>query len=76
MTTDQSFVQQRATITRALANDPQRIVGDEPTGNLDTVSAGLVLVLFEELVEQDKMLTMVTHDRDLTKLVPRIEKSA
>jgi ABC-type lipoprotein export system ATPase subunit len=42
--------QQRAAIARALANDPKLIVGDEPTGNLDVISAGLVFALFEELV--------------------------
>ena len=66
--------QQRAAIARALANDPKLIVGDEPTGNLDTVSAGLVFALFEELVDQGKTLVMVTHDRELARLVPRVEE--
>jgi len=66
--------QQRAAIARALANDPALVVGDEPTGNLDTVSAGLVFALFEELVEQGKTLIMVTHDRELARLVPRMEE--
>jgi putative ABC transport system ATP-binding protein len=66
--------QQRAAIARALANDPKLVVGDEPTGNLDTVSAGLIFALFEELVAQGKTLIMVTHDRELSRLVPRIEE--
>jgi putative ABC transport system ATP-binding protein len=66
--------QQRAAIARALANDPKLVVGDEPTGNLDTVSAGLVFALFEELVDQGKTLIMVTHDMELARLVPRIEE--
>jgi putative ABC transport system ATP-binding protein len=66
--------QQRAAIARALANDPKLVVGDEPTGNLDTVSAGLIFALFEELVAQGKTLIMVTHDRELARLVPRIEE--
>jgi putative ABC transport system ATP-binding protein len=66
--------QQRAAIARALANDPELVVGDEPTGNLDTVSAGLVFALFEELVAQGKTLIMVTHDRELANMVPRIEE--
>ena len=41
--------QQRAAIARALANDPKVLVGDEPTGNLDIVSAGLIFALFEDL---------------------------
>lgn len=64
--------QQRAAIARALANDPKLIVGDEPTGNLDVVSAGLVLALFEELVAQGKTIVIVTHDRDLASQVPRV----
>jgi putative ABC transport system ATP-binding protein len=64
--------QQRAAIARALANDPKLIVGDEPTGNLDTVSAGLVFGLFEELVSQGTTIVMVTHDRDLAGQVPHV----
>lgn len=66
--------QQRAAIARALVNDPDLIVGDEPTGNLDTVSAGLVFGLFEELVDQGKTIVMVTHDKDLAGLIPRVEE--
>jgi putative ABC transport system ATP-binding protein len=66
--------QQRAAIARALANDPELIVGDEPTGNLDTISAGLVFALFEELVAQGKTVVMVTHDRELARHLPRIEE--
>jgi len=64
--------QQRAAIARALANDPKLIVGDEPTGNLDVVSAGLVFALFEELVQQGTTIVMVTHDRDLAGQVPHV----
>ena len=66
--------QQRAAIARALANDPKLIVGDEPTGNLDTVSAGLVFALFEELVAQDKTIIMVTDDWELAGKIPRVEE--
>ncbi len=64
--------QQRAAIARALANEPQLIVGDEPTGNLDTVSAGLMFALFEELVAQGTTIVVVTHDRDLAGQVPHV----
>ena len=66
--------QQRAAIARALSNDPKLIVGDEPTGNLDSVSAGLIFALFEELVEKGKTIIMVTHDRDLAGKIPRVEE--
>lgn len=64
--------QQRAAIARALSNEPKVLVGDEPTGNLDTVSAGLVFALFEELVSQGTTIVMVTHDKDLAGQVPRV----
>lgn len=66
--------QQRAAIARALANDPPLIVGDEPTGNLDVVSAGLMFAMFEDLVAQGKTIVMVTHDRDLAGQIPRVEE--
>jgi putative ABC transport system ATP-binding protein len=64
--------QQRAAIARALANDPPLIVGDEPTGNLDTNTANEVLSLFQSLVDQGKTLLIVTHDRSLSKQTERV----
>ncbi len=66
--------QQRAAIARALVNDPKLIVGDEPTGNLDPVSASLIISLFQELVGQEKTIIMVTHSPELTKYIPRVEE--
>ncbi|MFN2271527.1 MAG: ABC transporter ATP-binding protein [Anaerolineae bacterium] len=66
--------QQRAAIARALANDPRLIVADEPTGNLDTASAQLVFELFENLVTRGKTIVMVTHDRALARMIPRVEE--
>ncbi len=66
--------QQRAAIARALANNPKVLVGDEPTGNLDAVSAGLVFAMFEDLVAQGTTIVMVTHDRDLAGQIPRVEE--
>jgi putative ABC transport system ATP-binding protein len=64
--------QQRAAIARALANDPPVIVGDEPTGNLDTATADDVFSLFEDLVAQGKTLMIVTHDRGLSARTGRM----
>jgi len=64
--------QQRAAIARALANDPPLVVADEPTGNLDTRTAGDVFDLFASLVEQGKTMLMVTHDKELARRVPRV----
>ena len=64
--------QQRAAIARALANDPQLLVADEPTGNLDTRNAQDIFDLFTQLVEGGKTLVIVTHDKELARRVPRI----
>ncbi|HUX76281.1 MAG TPA: ATP-binding cassette domain-containing protein, partial [Anaerolineae bacterium] len=64
--------QQRAAIARALATDPSLVVADEPTGNLDTVTAGEVFALFEGLVDQGKTLLVVTHDRSLSSRTQRV----
>jgi putative ABC transport system ATP-binding protein len=64
--------QQRAAIARALANDPELIVADEPTGNLDTRNANDVFDLFVKLIEDGKTMVMVTHDKDLARRVPRV----
>jgi putative ABC transport system ATP-binding protein len=64
--------QQRAAIARALANDPPVIVGDEPTGNLDTGTADEVFELFEDLVHRGKTLMIVTHDLELSARTERV----
>lgn len=61
--------QQRVAIARALANDPPLIVADEPTGNLDSVTADSVFRLFTEMVAQGKTILMVTHDEELAERV-------
>lgn len=57
--------QQRVAIARALANDPQLILADEPTGNLDSRTADGILDLFEQFVDQGKTLLLVTHDKEV-----------
>ena len=64
--------QQRAAIARALANDPNLIVADEPTGNLDTRTAEDVFNLFIRLVDEGKTMIMVTHNKELSRRVPRV----
>lgn len=64
--------QQRAAIARALANDPPLLIGDEPTGNLDSRTAADVFDLFGQLVSQGKTMLMVTHDKELARRVPRV----
>ncbi len=63
--------QQRAAIARALANDPPVILADEPTGNLDTETAGAVTALFDTLAGQGKTLLIVTHDSNLAQAAHR-----
>lgn len=63
--------QQRVAIARALANDPPILVADEPTGNLDSMTAETVFRLFNRLVDQGKTILTVTHDLDLAKKVTR-----
>ncbi len=65
--------QQRVAIARSLANDPEVILADEPTGNLDS-KTGLTIVNFlKELNEKGKTIVMITHDENLAKSAKRIE---
>ena len=68
--------QQRAAIARALANDPPIVVADEPTGNLDSRTATLILDLFVHLVDLGKTLLVVTHDAELAQQAQRIVRLA
>jgi ABC-type lipoprotein export system ATPase subunit len=63
--------QQLAAIARALACDPPLLVADEPTGNLDTKSANIIIDLFEEFARGGKTVVMVTHDPSLTSRTTR-----
>jgi ABC-type lipoprotein export system ATPase subunit len=63
--------QQAAAIARSLATDPPIIVADEPTGNLDSRSADVVIRVFRELAAHGKTILIVTHDPSLTSRVDR-----
>jgi putative ABC transport system ATP-binding protein len=63
--------QQRVAIARAMANDPPILAADEPTGSLDSVTAGTVLEVFENLVERGKTVLLVTHDEDIARRATR-----
>jgi ABC-type lipoprotein export system ATPase subunit len=56
---------QRVAIARAMVNDPALIIADEPTGNLDSVTAETIFQIFEKLIDQGKTIVMVTHDESL-----------
>jgi putative ABC transport system ATP-binding protein len=64
--------EQCAAIARALANDPPIIVADEPTGNLDSRTADLVLGIIDELVARGKTILVVTHDETVASRASRI----
>ncbi|MCU1271310.1 MAG: transporter, ATPase subunit [Acidobacteriaceae bacterium] len=63
--------QQRVCIARALINDPQIILADEPTGNLDAMNEEIVLGLLRDLHRQGRTIVMVTHDPVVARLGDR-----
>lgn len=64
---------QRVAIARSLINSPKIIMGDEPTGNLDSRNATIVFDIFKELAhEQGLSLLVVTHDEDFASKTDRI----
>lgn len=62
---------QRVAIARAMANDPPILLGDEPTGNLDTATASIIFNLFAELHHQGKTVVIVSHDPALQAFAKR-----
>jgi len=64
--------QQRVAIARALACEPKLVVGDEPTGNLDSVTAGDMFELFKRLNSEGKTVLYVTHDLELARRADRV----
>ena len=63
--------QQRVAIARALANEPPLVVADEPTGNLDSITARDILNLFRNLANQGTTVVIATHETDIAHVSDR-----
>jgi putative ABC transport system ATP-binding protein len=64
--------QQRVAIARAIVNQPQAILADEPTGNLDSKTSIEVMALFQELGRAGITVTLVTHEPDIAEFASRV----
>jgi len=64
--------QQRVAIARAMANDPKIIIGDEPTGNLDSKTEERIFQLFQKLNREGKTIIYVTHSKELAAKAKRM----
>jgi putative ABC transport system ATP-binding protein len=65
---------QRVAIARALVGEPNLILADEPTGNLDTKTGESIISIFEELYKTGKTIIMITHEKELAEKAEKIVK--
>ncbi|MFZ5807110.1 MAG: ABC transporter ATP-binding protein [Verrucomicrobiota bacterium] len=63
--------QQRVAIARALVNDPELILADEPTGNLDSQVSVEIMSVFQQLNDQGRTVVMITHESDIASFAKR-----
>jgi len=63
--------QQRVAIARALINDPEVLLADEPTGNLDSRTSIEIMTIFQQLNERGITIIMVTHEQDIAAYAKR-----
>jgi putative ABC transport system ATP-binding protein len=63
--------QQRVAIARALANEPPLVLADEPTGNLDSITATEILDLFRNMANRGTTVVIATHEADIARVIDR-----